>query len=159
MAAPITSITKQVLTPEEQQQQKLAELQTLLADNDEAIQKILGIAGELNSIGILDAADSMIQAKEKIAHIALGQVSREPVTNLINHLMNASAVATRIDPELTTKLVGSMEKGINEGIDFLQTDQKTSVFDLAKSLKDPDINRAIGFGLHFLKGMGKGLNE
>ena len=26
-----------------------------------------------------------------------------------------------------------------------------------KVLKDPDINRAIGFGLHFLKGMGKGL--
>ena len=24
-----------------------------------------------------------------------------------------------------------------------------------KVLKDPDINRAIGFGLHFLKGMGK----
>ena len=28
-----------------------------------------------------------------------------------------------------------------------------------KVLKDPDINRAIGFGLHFLKGMGKGLQE
>ncbi len=28
-----------------------------------------------------------------------------------------------------------------------------------KVLKDPDINRAIGFGLHFLKGMGKGLKD
>ncbi len=28
-----------------------------------------------------------------------------------------------------------------------------------KVLKDPDINRAIGFGLHFLKGMGKGIKR
>jgi uncharacterized protein YjgD (DUF1641 family) len=29
---------------------------------------------------------------------------------------------------------------------------------LIKSLKDPDVNRAVKFGLHFLKGMGKGLD-
>jgi uncharacterized protein YjgD (DUF1641 family) len=28
-----------------------------------------------------------------------------------------------------------------------------------KTLNDPDINRAIGFGVHFLKGMGKELKE
>lgn len=159
MAAPITSIEKQVLTPEEQQQQKLDELQALLADHDEAIQKIVGIAGELNSIGILDAAGAMIQAKEKIAHIALHQVSREPVTNLINHVMKASAAMTKVDPELTDKLSSSMVKGLEAANQHVASNQKIGLFDLAKSLKDPDINRAIGFGLHFLKGMGQGLKE
>ncbi|MER2255210.1 MAG: DUF1641 domain-containing protein, partial [Priestia megaterium] len=27
------------------------------------------------------------------------------------------------------------------------------------ALNDPDVNRAIGFGLHFLKGMGKAWEE
>ena len=41
-------------------------------------------------MGVLEAATSMLQAKEKIAKIALHQITREPVTNLINTLMGAS---------------------------------------------------------------------
>ena len=28
-----------------------------------------------------------------------------------------------------------------------------------KMLNDPDVNRALNFGVHFLKGLGKGLKE
>ena len=159
MAQPITEIQKQQLTEEQEKQQKLEKLTTLLANNEEALDKVLAIMSELNHIGVLEAANSALQAKEDIAKIALEQVTREPVTNLINTLMGVAGAFTNTNPELTTKLVNSAIKGMDEAHDYLQTNQQIRVVDLLKSLKDPDVNRALGFGLHFLKGMGKELKN
>jgi uncharacterized protein YjgD (DUF1641 family) len=159
MAQPITEITKTLLTEDEQKEKKLEDLKTLLVDNDEALNKILEIISELNEIGVLEAADSMLQAKDKIAKIALQQVSREPVTNLINTLMGSTGALMNADPQLITKLVSSAMTGMNEANTYLQTKKKIGIRDLVKTLSDPDINRAIGFGIHFLKGMGKELKE
>ncbi|EEM05879.1 MULTISPECIES: DUF1641 domain-containing protein [Bacillus] len=159
MAAPIKAIQKQGLTEEEQKQQKLEDLKELLANNEEALNQMFNIVGELNDIGMLEAANSMLKAKEPIAKIVLGQVTREPVTNLINNMMGAAGALTELNPELTKKLVGSVLTGMDEGNQHLQSNKKVGILDLMKVLKDPDINRAIGFGLHFLKGMGKGLKD
>ena len=64
MAQPITEI-KSLFQARKKKQQKLEDLTSLLADNEEALNRILGIVGELNDMGVLEAADSMIQAKEK----------------------------------------------------------------------------------------------
>ncbi|AIK37208.1 hypothetical protein BG07_484 [Bacillus pseudomycoides] len=159
MAAPIKAIQKQGLTEEEQKQQKLEGLKELLANNEEALNQMFNIVGELNDIGMLEAANSMLKAKEPIAKIVLGQVTREPVTNLINNMMGAAGALTELNPELTKKLVGSVLTGMDEGNQHLQSNKKVGILDLMKVLKDPDINRAIGFGLHFLKGIGKGLKD
>ncbi|QUG83455.1 DUF1641 domain-containing protein [Bacillus nitratireducens] len=159
MAAPIQAIQKQELTEEEMKQQKLEDLKELLANNEDALNQMFNIVGELNDIGMLEAANSMLKAKEPIAKIVLGQVTREPVTNLINNMMGAAGALTELDPELTKKLVGSVLTGMDEGNQHLQSNKKVGILDLMKVLRDPDINRAIGFGLHFLKGMGKGLKE
>lgn len=159
MAAPIKAIQKHELTEEEQKQQKLEDLKALLADNEEALNQMFNIVGELNDIGMLEAANSMLKAKEPIAKIVLGQVTREPVTNLINNMMGAAGALTDLDPELTKKLVSSVLTGMDEGNQHLQSNKKVGILDLMKVLNDPDINRAIGFGLHFLKGMGKGLKD
>ncbi|MFC3884883.1 DUF1641 domain-containing protein [Bacillus songklensis] len=159
MAKPITMIQKNALTEEEMKQQKLEELKALLADNDQALNQTLEIVRELHNSGILEAANSMLQAKDKIAKIALGQVSRKPITNLINNAMGAAGALTNIDPEMTTKLVNSVVTGMNEANQHVQSKKQVGLFDLMKAMKDPDINRAIGFGMHFLKGMGKGLKD
>lgn len=144
-------------TPEEIQQEKLAELQSLLSEQDAAINKILDITGELDDAGILDAIQAMVKAKDEIAGIAVSQVSREPITNLIQHVLNASAGLTAIDPEVSAKLVESVKSGLNEAELHNGNKEAISTFDVLKSLKDPDINRAVKFGMNFLKGMGKSL--
>jgi uncharacterized protein YjgD (DUF1641 family) len=159
MAQPIAFIKKNVGTQEEQQQQKLEELKVLLSENDDALNKMLGIVGELNDIGVLEAAQSMLQAKDKIAKIALGQVTREPVTNLINVLMGATGAIMSADPQATEKVVKSSIAGLHAANEHLKSNKKTGVRDLMKTMNDPDINRAVGFGIHFLKGMGKALKN
>ncbi len=52
---------------------------------------------------MLDAVKAMVKAKDEIAEIAVGQVSREPVTNLINHVLNASGMLTAISPRCDRK--------------------------------------------------------
>ena len=90
MAAPINTIKKQVLTEEQVTEQKLENLKQLVSENDSAIQQIMQLIGELDSIGALDAANKMLEAKEDVANIALGQLTSKPVTNIINNMMGAA---------------------------------------------------------------------
>ena len=88
LAEPITSIKRKELTPEEQQQQKLNELQTLISEQQQAINKMIEITAELDNAGVLDALTAMVKARDELAGIAVTQASREPMTNLINNLLN-----------------------------------------------------------------------
>jgi uncharacterized protein YjgD (DUF1641 family) len=159
MAKPISTIQKHIQTEEEEKNRKLEELKSILADNDTALNETLTLLRELHQSGMLEAAGSMLKAKEKIAEIAVSQAAREPVTNLINHATGAAGALAATDPEMTKKLVNSVLSGLNEANDHLQHQKQLGLLDLVKALKDPDINRAAGFGLAFLKGMGKELNE
>lgn len=159
MASPIRQLTKKQLSPDEIRQNKLHELESLLAEQDQALNKLLQITGDLNDAGILDAVLAMVKAKEGISEIVVHQATREPVTNLINNMMSAAGALTAIDPAMTEKLATSAANGLKEAEKERTNDKKIGVFGLMKSLRDPDINRSIKFGLNFLKGMGKSLEN
>ncbi|WP_223642970.1 DUF1641 domain-containing protein [Planococcus sp. 4-30] len=159
MASPITQIKKKEWTAEEIRQQKLYELETLIAEQDQALNKLLAITGNLDDAGVLDAILAMVKAKEGIAEVVMEQATREPVTNLINNMMSAAGALTAIDPASTGKLASSVVNGLKEAETQNQNGKKLGVFQLLKAFRDPDINRTIKFGLNFLKGMGKGLDR
>lgn len=157
MAQPISFIKKRELSEEELKQQSLEQLKDSIAEHELALEKAMAVLSELYGSGILEAAESMLKAKAKIAEIALHQVKRPEMTNMINNGLAAAGALSAIDPDQTSKLLGSVAKGLEEANE--PQDKKVSVFSLMSALKDPDVNRAIGFGLRFLKGMGKGLGE
>lgn len=159
MATPITKIKKQQLTEEQLKEQKLANLQQLLAENEDAVNQVFSIMTELNDIGALEALMKLLEAKEEVAHIALEQLTRKPVTNMINNLMGVAGALTELNPETTAKLVEGLNAGVDEANKALNSDDKVSAFKLMKMLNDPDVNRALNFGVHFLKGLGRGLKE
>ncbi|MFD0695246.1 DUF1641 domain-containing protein [Paenibacillus sp. GCM10027628] len=159
MAKPITAIKKKVFSEEEKKKQSLDQLTADLVDHDAALKRTLELVRELHDSGILEAAHSMLKAKAEIAKIVVGQATRKPVTNMINNLMGAAGVLTEMEPELTKKLIGSVASGMEEAKEHLESPKKVGILDLMKVMNDPDINRAIGFGIRFLKGMGKGLKE
>lgn len=159
MAVPITSIKKHQLTEEQLKEQKLDNFKKLLSDHEEAVNQVFTIMAELNDIGALEAATKLLEAKEEVAHIALEQLTRKPVTNIINNLMGVAGALTELNPETTTKLIEGLNAGVDEANKALESDEKVSAFKLVKMLNDPDVNRALNFGVHFLKGLGKGLKE
>lgn len=157
MAHPISTLKKREWNEEEKKQQSMTKLTDSLTENEEALQKTMVIVRELHDSGILEAAESMLKAKENIAEVALGQIGRKEMTSLINNVMAAASVLTAIDPEQTKKLLAGVTSGLEEAKE--NNHQKVRMFDLMKALKDPDVNRAMNFGLHFLKGLGKGIKE
>lgn len=157
MAAPITTIKKAQVTEEQLKEEKLENLKQLLSENEEMVNQVFTIMAELNDIGALEAATKLLEAKEEVAHIALGQLTRKPVTNIINNLMGVAGALTELNPETTTKLVEGLNTGLDEANKAVESDEKVSAFKLFKMLNDPDVNRAVNFGVHFLKGLGKGL--
>ena len=158
MAAPITKIKMIELTEEELQQAKVNELQALIVEQQQSLNKIIELTAELDKAGILDTLNAMIKAKDEIAGIAVHQASREPMTNMLNNAMNMAGILTSIDPEVTEKLKNGIADGIHEAELYSGTNDKISIIQLMKAINDPDINRTIKYGLDFLKGMGKGLN-
>ncbi len=126
-------IRKNQYTEEELKTQSLNKLTDELSKNDEALDKTIRIIGELHDSGILEAVESMLKAKAKIAEVALGQVTRKEVTNMINNAMGAAGVLTEIDPEQTKKLLASVATGLEEAKESSQ--KKVGVFDLMKALK------------------------
>jgi len=157
MAAPITTIQKSQVTEEQLKEEKLENLKQLLSENEEMVNQVFTIMAELNDIGALEAATKLLEAKEDVAHIALGQLTRKPVTNIINNLMGVAGALTELNPETTTKLIEGLNTGLDEANKAVESDEKVSAFKLFKMLNDPDVNRAVNFGVHFLKGLGKGL--
>jgi uncharacterized protein YjgD (DUF1641 family) len=157
MAKPITKIVQPVLTEKEKRELTLEQVVQDVVSNAEGIREMIKFLQELHESGILEALTALVEAREKVAKIAVGQLLRPPVTNAINNAMAAAGSITELDPEITKKLMGSIVKGLQKAEAGLGS--KVGIFDLIKALRDPDINRAIGFGLALLKGIGEGLKE
>ncbi|MFP3380752.1 DUF1641 domain-containing protein, partial [Bacillus sp. SIMBA_069] len=73
--------------------------------------------------------------------------------------MAAAGGLAELEPEMTQKLMKGVSKGLQKADEGLHSGQKVGIMDLMKALSDPDINRAIGFGINLLKGVGEGLKE
>ncbi|WP_026677770.1 DUF1641 domain-containing protein [Fictibacillus gelatini] len=159
MAKPITKIEEPVLTEKEKQDQSLQKVLEDVSKNADGIKETIQLLQELHESGILGAINHLVEAKEQVAKIAVGQMLRPPVTNALNNAMAAAGVLTEIDPETTKKLTAGLSKGLQKAEEGLRTNKKVGVFDLVKLLKDPDINRVITFSLDLLKGLGEGLKD
>lgn len=145
----ITLIQKKVITEEEKKQQLSDELLTQLAENREAVEETMQLLSQLQQAGILDAAISLLAAKEDVSKIAVEQLNREPVKNALNNMMGAGEALSSVDPEITKQITSSLVTGLQFATEELQKGKKTKVMDFFKVLKDPDINRAITFGFSF----------
>ncbi|PJN88264.1 DUF1641 domain-containing protein [Bacillus sp. mrc49] len=159
MAKPITKIEEPVFTEKEKQSQELDNVLQDISRNSDGIKETIKLLQELHDSGILGAINNLVEAKEDVAKIAVGQMLRPPVTNALNNAMAAAGVLTELDPETTQKLVGGLSKGLQRAEEGIQSNKKVGVFDLVKLLRDPDVNRVMRFTIDLLKGLGEGLKK
>jgi uncharacterized protein YjgD (DUF1641 family) len=159
MGKPITTIAKEELKQEQIKMQKLDRLVDDISKHSDGLKQTMELLQELQESGIMEIVVSLIRAKEKVAKIAIDQMVRPPVTNMINNVMAAAGALSEMETDTTKKLVKSLSYGIMKAETGLKSGEKVGVFDLLKVLKDPDINRSLVFGLNLLKGMGEGLKD
>lgn len=157
MGKPISTIAMDEKSNEQIKQESVDGLVHFAAENSAGLKQTIELIQELHESGILEILVSLVQAKEKVAKIAIDQMVRPPVTNMINNGMAAAGALSEVDPEFTKKLVTGLTSGMKKAEDGLKSGQKAGVIDLLKAMKDPDINRTILFGINLLKGIGEGL--
>ncbi|MBB2478835.1 DUF1641 domain-containing protein [Bacillus sp. APMAM] len=108
-----------------------ADIQPFLENNKEHIYELVTLVKQLEAYNLLS-------------------IVNESITKYSNRLIG-------INSKDMDQLIFGIKKGIEEGSANIDTGKDINAFQLMKYLKDPDINRAINFLVHFLRGMGRTL--
>lgn len=159
MAKPITAFANKKKTEQELNSETLDHLVDNVIKHSDGLKQTIQLLQELHESGILEALVALVQSKEKVAKIAVGQMVRPPVTNMINNAMAAAGALTELNPEFTKKMVNGISTGLKNAEESVKKGEKAGVLDLLKAMKDPDMNRMLLFGIHLLKGIGEGLKD
>ncbi|MBC2391546.1 DUF1641 domain-containing protein [Listeria booriae] len=157
MAEPISKIRRVEKTEDEVRQEKMAAIKDQIVTEDAAFLEALELVKALHDSGALDMINSALKAKEDIATTFLNEARKEPATNAINNLMISGKLLTDTKPEQTEKLLEGLANAQAKANESLKDDTTLGLFGLAKAMKDPDVNRALRYGLAFLKGVGQEL--
>ncbi|EUJ45951.1 DUF1641 domain-containing protein [Listeria riparia] len=157
MAEPISKIRRVEKTEDEVKQEKMAAIKDQIVTEDAAFLEALELVKALHDSGALDMITSALKAKEDIATTFLNEARKEPATNAINNLMISGKLLTDTKPEQTEKLLEGLANAQAKANESLKDDTTLGLFGLAKAMKDPDVNRALRYGLAFLKGVGQEL--
>ncbi|WP_226578034.1 DUF1641 domain-containing protein [Halobacillus litoralis] len=154
MARAITDIKRYEKTREQQVEENVQEVKEAVADNKEAILKGIEMLRALEDEGTLDTMRAFTRRKDETLANFVKEIDKDQYEPLLRNIpelvfllgdLNISGLR-----DLSSRLNNGVEAMENEG-----TKQKTSFLDLAKALKDPEINRSMTMLMHFLKGMGR----
>lgn len=157
MAEPISKIRRVEKTDDQIKQDKMTAIKDQIATDDAAFMEVLELVKALHDSGALDMLNSALKAKEDIATTFLNEARKEPATNAINNLMMTSKLLTDTKPEQTEKMLAGLANAQAKANESLKDDTTLGLFGLARAMKDPDVNRALRYGLAFLKGVGQEL--
>ncbi|RWZ60825.1 DUF1641 domain-containing protein [Halobacillus fulvus] len=154
MAKPITGIKRQTVSYEEQVEKDIHEVREAVADNKEAILKGIQLLKALNEGGTLDSAYAFTNAKHEALKNVVNEISKDQYTPLLENLPEVVFLLGDLNVKGLREVTNRLNNGIEE-MERTPDDKKTNVLDLAKALKDPEINRSLTLLLQFLRGMGK----
>ncbi|WP_206922147.1 DUF1641 domain-containing protein [Alicyclobacillus suci] len=157
MAKPTTSINRVEPSHEEQSMEVTQELQAVFAAHSDAIKSLLVLVQDLHDSGVLEMLHALLNSKEKVASIVLEQVLKPSVLNTIKNAMTALGMVSKLDAEQLGKLTDAMVTGLEHGQAKLASGERVGVFQLAKAVRNPDINRTLALMLGLAEGMGQKL--
>jgi uncharacterized protein YjgD (DUF1641 family) len=159
MAKAIKQIERKQSNVEEERAEDMEAILKQIADNREAIQDSLIILEELHQSGILDMLKGFLRTKEKIGSIAMEQINQPGMHNIIKNGMSGVELLSSIDSDQLKQLLGGLTQGLQKASESTQKKEQIGVWGLLKSMKDPNVNASLNTMIHFLNGMGEGLNN
>ncbi|OOE10712.1 DUF1641 domain-containing protein [Fictibacillus arsenicus] len=155
MAKAIKKVHKLTLSEEEQRTIDLREVEDALVKNKEAIMQTLEIMNHMQDKGILSLLNGLFGQGDKVLDIAVKAMDKPENTNTMKNLLLLLGTLGMINVRQLEPFLLKIDAGIARVAEYKDTEEKTGYFDLVKSLKDPEINRAVTILMQFLKGMGQ----
>ncbi|MFD1673194.1 DUF1641 domain-containing protein [Alicyclobacillus fodiniaquatilis] len=137
-----------------------AQIEQAVAKSAEGIVQALGLLQDLEERGVLPLTRALIEQGDDVVKIILALANNPAYAGGLKNALALVKGVAAVQPETMATLSNSVQAGLQEAA-AVQTQEESSlgVYDALKALRDPDVNRAISFGLAFLKGMGKALAQ
>ncbi|AIS60898.1 DUF1641 domain-containing protein [Listeria ivanovii] len=157
MAEPISTIRDTKKTPEEIEQERLAKIKANIVEEDSGFIEMVETVKLLQESGALEALNSAIKARGDITKTFLNEWRKEQVTNAINNMMISSKLLTDTKPEQTEQMLTNLKNAAEKAEESAKKEEIMGMLAMMKALKDPDINRALRYGMTFLKEIGQTL--
>lgn len=154
MAKAITKIKRYEVSREDQIEQDVREVKEAVADNKDSLLKGIELLKALDNGGTLDSVTAFVKAKDEALANVVKEIDKDQYEPLLRNLPELVFLLGEINVSGIRELSSRLNHGL-EAMEGEGTTDKTSFLDLAKALKDPEINRSITMLLHFLKGMGR----
>jgi uncharacterized protein YjgD (DUF1641 family) len=142
-------------TEEEKRKDDLREVEDALIDHKDAIIDTLEILQHMQDRGILPFLKGLFGQGDKVMDILVKTVDKKETTNSLKNLLLMTGVLGMINVKQLEPFLLKVNAGIARVAENKNPSEKTSYFDLARSLKDPEVNRAVTMLISFLKGMGQ----
>ncbi|AGX06117.1 MULTISPECIES: DUF1641 domain-containing protein [Bacillus] len=159
MAKAITHIQRKTLSEEEKRKKDLMEVEDALIDNKEAILESLKVMRNMHDRGVLSLLSGLFGQGDKVLDILVRAADKPETSNTLKNLLLMGGTLGMINVKQLEPFLLKIDSGIARVAEAGDTQEKTSFFDLARSLKDPEVNRAVTLLLTFLKGMGQETKE
>ncbi|WP_082234380.1 DUF1641 domain-containing protein [Halobacillus massiliensis] len=154
MGKAITNIKRLEIPKEEQLEKDYQEVKQALAENKDSILTAIELLKALNEGGTLDTARALVHSKKDALGYVVNEISKETYSPLLENLPELFYLLVELDVKSIREVTNRLNSGVEE-MQKADLNDRTSVFDLAKSLRDPEINRSITMMMQFLKGMGR----
>ncbi|MBS2970216.1 DUF1641 domain-containing protein [Metabacillus sp. KIGAM252] len=155
MANATTKIKKLEISEEDQRKKDLREVEDALVSNKTAILESLQLMQHIQDRGILSLLNGLFGQGDKVLHVLVKALDKPENTNALKNMLLMLGVLGTINVQQLEPLLIKLNKGVERVAKKKDTDHKTGYLDVVRSLKDPEINRAVTLLLTFLKGVGE----
>ncbi len=155
MAEPIKNIQFKQVDEETQRKKDFLEIEEALLANKDSIMEVIEVIGYLKQRGILDIAKGLLGQGDKVLDIAVNLANMPENKNAIKNLLLLIGTIGMINVTQLEPILLKINAGIARVAEIEEEEaEKTGYLDMARALRDPEINRSITLLLEFLRGMG-----
>lgn len=134
---------------------KVSNLEVKMADNAESIEKAIDLISALDEAGTLDFMNAFVKHKEDALGHFVTEANKPRYSKTFENMFEFIFLMGDLDVQKVRELSQRVNQGLEGVQEGSESDEKTSMMDLMKALKDPEINQGITMMMYFLRGLGK----
>jgi uncharacterized protein YjgD (DUF1641 family) len=157
MAKAIQRIERMPNQEQLERDKKLNETLDQVAVNHESVMEGLRLLQLLQDRNILPLLNGALKERDEILSVLVPVLTKKENTDVIKNLLEMISVIRMLDMKGLKEGMSFLNTGLEEAKEGIEKEDSTSILNLLKSLKDPNVNKSITFMMNFLKGMGKSL--
>ncbi|GGC79330.1 hypothetical protein GCM10007216_07270 [Thalassobacillus devorans] len=153
MAKSMTNIKRMEVPKEVQVDRDMEEIKEAVSENKHAILEGIKLLKALDDADTLQALYALTNHRKDAMRLMAKELNKDQYSGVLENLTGFMFLLGELDVDAIRNLSDRVNRGLEET--EKEPESKTGFMDLAKALKDPEINRSVTMLMQFLKGMGR----